>query len=108
MEITKRLVELICEKNITQKELSMSTGLTESTISRYVSGERIPRGTNLVKLAKALDTTVDDLLGNVADKDDEVQEIKRLIARNSNQMNMEDRMDIINLISKWEKHETDG
>ena len=104
MKITQRLLELISEKELSQKELSISTGLTESTISRYVNGERIPRGSNLVKLAKALDTTVDDLLGTGKnDKDEDIQNIKRLIARNSEQMTMEEKMSIINLVTHEEK-----
>lgn len=103
LEITRRLVELINEKNLTQKDLSMITGLTESTISRYVSGDRIPRGKNLDKLAKALDTSVEDLMGiSNINKEKDLKEIKFLIARNSNKMSMEEKMDIINMISKWE------
>lgn len=102
MEITKRLLELIGEKSLSQKDLSMITGLTESTISRYVSGERIPRGANLVKLAKALDTTVDDLLGNNREEDD-IEEIINLVARNSEKMDVEDKMRIINLVSRKEE-----
>ena len=56
---TQRMKELISKKGISQKQLAKISGLTESTISHYVRGERIPRGVNLIKIAKALDTTAD-------------------------------------------------
>lgn len=47
---------------IDPKELSLKTGITESSISHYVNGDRVPRGANLTKIADALGTTTDDLL----------------------------------------------
>ena len=49
-----KIVELLKQNNMTQKELSKATGITESAISRYVKGDRLPRGVNLIKLAQAL------------------------------------------------------
>lgn len=49
-------------KDYDQKELSEVTGISEATISHYLKGTRTPRGENLVKLAKALDCTVDELI----------------------------------------------
>lgn len=49
----------------TQKWLAEATELTEATICRYVKGERTPNAKNLEKIAKALNVSVDYLLGNV-------------------------------------------
>lgn len=46
-----------------QSELAEITGLTEVTISRYVNGQRTPKAHEIVKLAKALNTSCDYLLG---------------------------------------------
>ena len=59
---TNQIAKLLSEQNMTQKELAQLTGLTESTISHYMKGDRVPRGVNLVKIAKALGTTTDYLL----------------------------------------------
>lgn len=46
-----------------QKWLAEATGIGEVTICRYIKGERIPRSHNLKKIAKALNVSVDFLLG---------------------------------------------
>ena len=60
----RRLTQLMEEKNFTQVELAEKIGITNVTISRYLSGERKPRVEIVAKLAKELNTTVDYLLGN--------------------------------------------
>ena len=57
-------VKLQLEKNnISQKELAEKTGITEATISRYISSQRIPKATEILKIAKVLNCTSDFLLG---------------------------------------------
>ena len=50
-----------------QKELSEMTGITESAISRYVNGERMPSLKNVIKIARALECSVGDLIDLDAD-----------------------------------------
>lgn len=59
----RRLTELMEEKDLTQIELANKVGITNVTISRYLSGERKPRIEIVTKLAEVLNTTVDYLLG---------------------------------------------
>ena len=98
--ITYRIKEMLDEKNISQKQLSEMTGITESAISHYVKGDRIPRGANLVKISRALGTTTDDLLSGdaEADKDSDLVYAKSLIARNAAQMTREEKMEFIALL----------
>ena len=56
------LKKLLTDKNMTQKELSEITGITESAISRYTKENRIPRGDNLIKIARALNVQMEDIL----------------------------------------------
>ncbi len=53
------------EHKITQKQLAELTGLTEAGISRYVSGQRLPRIDILLGIADALKCTLDYLLYGV-------------------------------------------
>lgn len=98
--MTYRIKEMLDEKNITQKQLAEITGITESAISHYIKGDRVPRGTNLVKIAKALGTTTDDLLSGdrEMDKESDLVFAKSLIARNASQMTKEERMEFISLL----------
>ena len=59
-----RISTLLKEKNMTQKQLAKLTGVTESALSHYVKGDRTPRSDVLSRIAKALGTTTDYLLGN--------------------------------------------
>ena len=92
---TQRMKELISKKGISQKQLAKISGLTESTISHYVRGERIPRGVNL-KIAKALDTTADYLLGN--EENEDFDYVKSLIARNSSRMTNDEKTTLVKLL----------
>ena len=93
---TQRMKELISKKGISQKQLAKISGLTESTISHYVRGERIPGGVNLIKIAKALDTTTDYLLGN--EENEDFDYVKSLIARNSSRMTNDEKTTLVKLL----------
>ena len=61
---SERVSLLISQKGLSQKELAIKAGVTESAMSYYVKGERTPRGEVLSRIAKALDCSTDYLLGN--------------------------------------------
>lgn len=57
----KNIRRLLLENELNQAELARKTGLSEATISRYISGSRLPTSRALCKLTKALNCTSDDL-----------------------------------------------
>jgi len=64
MEFADRLKEKRLEANLTQAELAKITGLTSRAIQHYELGSRTPRNIEIVgRLAEALDTSVEYLLG---------------------------------------------
>ncbi len=100
--VTSRISELLKERGYTQKQLAERAELTESAVSHYVKGDRVPRGINLIKIARALGTTTDDLLGEgrTDNKGDEMQLIKTLIARNASKMTNDEKMEVLSILSK--------
>ena len=62
-EIGTRLQKLLYEKNMSQRELSEIIGVTDTTVSRYVRGERVPKADVAARIAQALGTTTDYILG---------------------------------------------
>lgn len=46
---------------MTQREFSKKINITESAMSRYVNGNRMPRGEFLIKMAKVLGVNVEQL-----------------------------------------------
>ena len=57
-----RISELLNKSGMTQRELAEKIGVTEVTLSRYITGKRTPKGPLIVKIAKALDVPVEHLI----------------------------------------------
>jgi transcriptional regulator with XRE-family HTH domain len=51
-------------KNMTQQELAEASGVTQAQVSLYETGKATPTMDTSKKLAKALDTTIDNLMGD--------------------------------------------
>ncbi len=62
-QFSKQLRKYMAKAVLTPRELARMTDLSESTVYRYLSENRIPHGTQLLKLARALSVTADELLG---------------------------------------------
>ena len=63
MNIGVRILPLMKKKGMTQRELANQIGVTETSISRYISGQRVPKANIVVYMADALNTTTDYILG---------------------------------------------
>ncbi len=98
--ISNNIINLLSEKKLTQKNLAQASGITESAISHYVHGTRIPNNENLIKIAKALETTTEYLLNQPQKnrKEDDIKVIKKLIKKNINYMTKEDKTELISVI----------
>jgi transcriptional regulator with XRE-family HTH domain len=59
----KRISERRRQRNMSQEELAFHVATNQRQISRYERGENDPTGDVLVKIADALETTTDWLLG---------------------------------------------
>ena len=83
---SERISELMKNNRLSQKELAAKAGVTESAISYYVKGERTPRSDVLTRIAKALGTTTDYLLGNTSETtlnstDEDLQYLQRNLGK---------------------------
>ncbi|MDF2545795.1 MAG: transcriptional regulator [Anaerosolibacter sp.] len=77
--IGNRILKLRKELNMTQKELADKAGTTEATLSRYESDLREPKADIIVKIAAALGTSTDYLLGrtNYRDQNFEKESVEK-------------------------------
>lgn len=83
---SERISELMKSNGLSQKELAIKAGVTESAMSYYVNGDRTPRSDVLTRIAKALGTTTDYLLGNTSEAalnstDDNLQYLQRNLGK---------------------------
>lgn len=63
----ERLNELMIDNGLTSPQLAQAIGVRKSTIYRYLKAERLPGVDIIIKLADALDCSIDFLLGFAAD-----------------------------------------
>ena len=66
----KRLNEKLSEKRLSQADLCRLTGLASSMISHYCNGQREPSVRTAIKIAEALDTTIEDLALSISPKEE--------------------------------------
>lgn len=52
-------MNLLC---MNQKELSENTGISKTTVHRYLNGKQIPKIDAIINIAKALEFTVSELV----------------------------------------------
>lgn len=62
-KLSGRIIDLLMLNGMSQRDLARAIGTTEVTMSRYVRGERVPKGHVIVKMAEALKCSADYLLG---------------------------------------------
>lgn len=95
-----KIAELLQKNGMTQRELASQVGVTEVSMSRYISNERTPKSTVVANIATALHTTSDYLLGTekVDAFDTEYYKIHRLIARNASMMSIEQKKELVNAL----------
>ena len=93
-----RIADLLKQSGLTQRELADKVGITEVSLSRYISGNRTPKGPVIANIANALHTTSDYLLGTEEknDFDSEYYQIHRLIARNAQYMTRKQKTELVN------------
>ncbi len=99
----ERIKGLIEKIGVTQRDLAQDIGVTESTLSKYLKGERTPNRDVLLNIATALNTTSDYLLG-LSDTDKETlnfNELKGILARNSKDLSAEQKTKLIEVIIKY-------
>lgn len=63
MSFASNLKEAMDECQMSQSQLSVLSGIGKSSISQYLSGKNIPKNPVMMKLADALDTSIDYLEG---------------------------------------------
>lgn len=93
----ERVQELMTRDNISQKQLSELSHISEPSISRYLSGKTEPRMDIVVNIAKVFGVPSSYLLGETdsANKEDVYEETYRIVARNKSKLDDSQKAAII-------------
>ena len=98
MNWREKVIQLMQQRGINQKQLAQLSGITESSVSRYLHSEKRPRMDIVVNFAKALQVETDYLL----DEDDRIESaytaIATAIARKGGELTAEEKNRLIALI----------
>lgn len=98
MSWKEKVLDLMEKRNITQKELSRLSGITESSISRYLRNDQRPRLDIVVNIARALNVETNYLLDETENSDSAYNTISTAVARYGNELTAEEKNKLIALI----------
>lgn len=98
MKWQDKVSELMRERGINQKQLSQMSGITESSISRYLNESKKPRIDIIVNIAKALHVETDYFLEDKDKCESAYNSIATAIARKGNDLNPDEKTRLIQLI----------
>lgn len=97
---TERVQKLMARDKITQKELSALSGISESSISRYLSGSIEPRMDVVMNVAKAFNVSPSYLLeaDQVVQTPNAFNETIAVVTRNKSKLSDEEKAKIIKVL----------
>lgn len=98
MKWNEKAKDLMKKKGINQKELASLSGITESSISRYLAGDKNPRMDIIVNVARALEVSTDYFLDEDQKCESAYNAIASAIARKGNELNSEEKNKLILLL----------
>ena len=98
MKWYEKVLKLMEQRGITQKELSKRSGIAESSISRYLHSEKMPRMDVVINFAKALEVDTEYLLDEKEKSESAYITIATAVARKGSELTAEERNRLIALI----------
>ncbi len=98
MNWREKVFHLMQQRGINQKQLAQLSGITESSVSRYLHSEKRPRMDIVVNFAKALQVEIDYLLDEGEKVESSYTAIATAIARKGNELTAEEKNKLIALI----------
>jgi transcriptional regulator with XRE-family HTH domain len=101
MQLGERIKYLLNERQMTRKEFSCLTGITEAALSRYITGQREPKALTLSVIAHALNVSVDELLGTPCSDPSVVEDAVDLVARSATQITAEQKRKLLDALINY-------
>lgn len=98
MTLQEKIKKLMKDQNLNQKQLAEKAHVTEASMSKYLSGNRNPRTDVIVKIAKALNTSVNYLLDNDPSPDNPYTYVSTALARCKEKLSDEDKKKLIKFL----------
>ncbi|MCI6357834.1 MAG: helix-turn-helix domain-containing protein [Erysipelotrichaceae bacterium] len=99
-EFKERVKSLMERDNISQKELAKLSGISEASVSRYLSGDLRPRMDILANIAKVFNVSTSYLVGEMdnAVQPDAYEETLCVVTRNKSKLDDAQKAEIIKVL----------
>ncbi len=68
--IGRNIKHELVNKDMSQRELARAVGLTDTTMGRYINGQRQPSAYALLRIANVLGVTMEKLMHGIGDEND--------------------------------------
>ena len=96
----ERVKSLMKRDNISQKELAKLSGISEASVSRYLSGDLRPRMDILTNIAKVFNVSTSYLVGEVDNvvESDAYEETLCVVTRNKSKLDDAQKTEIIRVL----------
>ena len=96
----KRVKELMERDNISQRKLAELSKISESSISRYLSGELTPRTDILINISKVFGVTTSYLVGedNNQNSNDAYEETYYVVNRNKSKLSEQQKTELMKIL----------
>ena len=91
MEFTERLKILRKQAKLTQKELAEKIGISQPAYGDWERGVKKPTQDNLVKITKIFNVSLDSLLENELEQEDELANVELLFRKTSDGLTEEEK-----------------
>lgn len=104
MKWNEKVLELMKEQSISQKELAKRSGIAESSVSRYLKSNKRPRLDIVVNFAKILGVKPEYLLDDIDMNDDAFTLISTAVARKGKELTPEEKNKLIAMIAGMESN----
>lgn len=91
MEFSERLKKLRKQAQLTQVDVAEKLGISQPAYASWERGIKKPTQENLVKIAQILNVSVDYLVGNLDNTEDELDNIELLFRMNSKGLTDEEK-----------------
>ncbi|MBR4570421.1 MAG: helix-turn-helix transcriptional regulator [Candidatus Riflebacteria bacterium] len=81
----KKLLQIMQDKNLKQVDIAEMANTSQTTVSKWLRMENLPRVSSIEPLAKALNTSVGELIGDFSYKPSLTEDDKKLLALTARQ-----------------------
>ena len=97
--IKRNIITFMKLNNWNQKQLAQKSGVTESYLSRLLSGDRYPKVGILQQIASAFGVSVSELMKEYEEPENSFEALKLVILQNRDKLTTHEQLQLVKLLT---------